>query len=394
MHTRAKQIVGEFARRHLSLIHAARREVLCALVLAVMGGHWLTLSCLARALTQRPTQRAALKSVDRLIGHERIGRESEVVAAALLQWWCRSGSPVVIAVDWSEVAPAGAFVELRAALTPLGTGRGMTVYQQVYPLAKLGNAKAERELLETLRGWVAEDIQVIVVSDAGFRRPWFTQVERCGWSWIGRIRQGVNVSRDNSVWESAQQWFEQASGKARRWSNCYLSKKAPWLCDMVLYKAHSRRRKLYRRPGHGSNSKAVKEARARAHEPWLLAHSGELKAYRPDEIVAMYERRMHIEECFRDTKSAVYGMGLEIARSRLQIRLQALLLIATLAAFLLWHIGQMAEAEGLQRQFKATTRVERELSVITLAILLCAQPHIPLSDHAQLALAQRLGIRI
>jgi len=390
----AAAIVSRFIETHLSAMHAARRGMLSALVIAAMCGQCLSLTRLSRAVQGRGCLKAAIKRVERLIGNARIKEETQIVGRELLEQLCRMREPLIIAVDWSALNPGGTLVELRAAVTRLGMGRALTVYQQVYPLAKLGNAKAERELLETLRGWVAEDIQVIVVSDAGFRRPWFTQVERCGWSWIGRIRQGVNVSRDNSVWESAQQWFEQASGKARRWSNCYLSKKAPWLCDMVLYKAHSRRRKLYRRPGHGSNSKAVKEARARAHEPWLLAHSGELKAYRPDEIVAMYERRMHIEECFRDTKSAVYGMGLEIARSRLQIRLQALLLIATLAAFLLWHIGQMAEAEGLQRQFKATTRVERELSVITLAILLCAQPHIPLSDHAQLALAQRLGIRI
>src|SRR5438477_7469755 len=164
-------------------------------------------------------------------------------------------------------------------------GRALTVYQRVYELKKLGNAKAERELLETLRAWIGEDIQVTVVTDAGFRRPWFAQVERLGWSWVGRIRRGVNVSRDASVWLSVAQCFEHASSKARRWSNCYLSKKAPWLCDMVLYKKRIRGRKLYRRPGHGSTPKATKEARVSAHEPWLLAHSGELKAYRADEIV-------------------------------------------------------------------------------------------------------------
>jgi hypothetical protein len=338
--------------------------------------------------------KASIKRVERLIGNARIEQEAHIIGQQLVEQLCRVREPLIIAVDWSAVNPGGTVVELRAAVTRLGMGRALTVYQQIHPLAKLGNAKAERELLETLRGWIAEDIQVTVVSDAGFRRPWFAQVERCGWSWIGRIRRGVNVSRDASVWVSAEHWFEQATSKARRWTNCYLSKKAPWLCDMVVYKAHARRRKLYRCAGHGSNSKAVKEARARAREPWLLAHSGELKAYRPDEIVAMYERRMQIEECFRDTKSVVYGMGLEIARSRLHMRLHALLLIATLAAFLLWHIGQIAEAEGLQRRFKATTRVGRELSVITLAMLLCAQHYIPLTDHAQLALAKRLGIRL
>lgn len=390
----AAAIVSGFIETHLDAIHASRRRVLGALVGAAMCGHCLSLTRLSRAVQGTGCLKASIKRVERLIGNARIEQETQIVGCQLLKQLCRVREPLIIAVDWSALNPGGTLVELRAAVTRLGMGRALTVYQQVYPVAKLGNAKAERELLETLRGWISEDMQVIVVSDAGFRRPWFMQVERCGWSWIGRIRRGVHVSRDGRVWVSAEQWFEQAKSKARRWANCYLSKKAPWLCDMVVYKAHSRRRKLYRRPGHGSSSKAVKEARARAREPWVLAHSGELKAYRPDEIVAMYERRMHIEECFRDTKSAVYGMGLEIARSRLQVRLQALLLIATLAAFLLWHIGQMAEAEGLHRRLKATTRVGRELSVITLALLLCTQHHMPLSDQAQRALAQRLGIRL
>ncbi len=106
----------------------------------------------------------------------------------------------------------------------------------------------------------------------------------------------------------------------------------------------------------------------------------------------MYAQRMQIEEAFRDTKSAVYGMGLEIGRSRSQLRLHALLLIAAIAAFLLWHIGQLAEAEGLHRRFKATTRATRELSLITLAILLCSREHIPLTSPGQLVLEQRLGI--
>ncbi|HEV8645047.1 MAG TPA: hypothetical protein VGR01_05705, partial [Burkholderiales bacterium] len=75
-------------------------------------------------------------------------------------------------------------------------------------------------------------------------------------------------------------------------------------------------------------------------------------------------------------------------------RLHALLLIHTLAAFLLWHIGQLAEAEGLHRRFKATTRTAREFSLITLACLLCALPQIPITSDALLALYQRLGLHL
>jgi hypothetical protein len=390
----AALIVSRFIETYLCGLHGARRRVLIALVGAAMNGQCVSLTRLSRGVLGTGCLKAAIKRVDRWIGHPCIEQEAQIVGRELLAQLCRARLPLVIAVDWSAVSPGGKFVELRAAVTRLGMGRALTVYQQVHPLKKLGNAKVERALLEALRAWIVEDIEVTVVTDAGFRRPWFAQVERLGWSWIGRIRRGVNVSRDGLDWVGAGQWFKHATGKARRWSQCYLSKDAPWLCDMVLYKSSARGRKAYRCPGHGSTPKAAREARASAHEPWLLAHSPKLGGYRPEEIVAMYSRRMHIEECFRDTKSAVYGMGLEIGRSRSPLRLHALLLIATVAAFLLWHIGQLGEADGLHRRFKATTRVARELSVITLAILLCAQPHIPLSRGARLALGQRLGIRL
>ena len=393
MHTHARKIVQGFVHGQLRLIHAARRELLCAAVSAVMGGHLLSLSRLARALMGQSTQKAALKRVDRLMGNHRIGQEAQVVGAALLRTLCWGGQPLVIAVDWSEVAPGGVFVELRASATRTGMGRGLTIYQQVYPESKLGNARAERALLKTLHAGMPAGAQVIIVTDAGFRRPWFTQVERLGWSWIGRIRAGVCVSRDRAHWEQASAWFAKATGKACRWSDCWLTRRFRFACDMVLYRRRAVGGKRYGRAGHGSTPKARREAKASAREPWLLAHSPQLRPFRAEEIVALYGLRMQIEENFRDSKSTQLGMGLEVSQSRSAPRLHALLLIGTLAAFLLWHIGQLAEAEGLHLRFKATTRVARELSIITLAKLLCAQHSLPLTDTAIRVLNERLGLR-
>ena len=393
MHTHARKIVQSFVQKHLSLIHAARRELFCAAVSAAMGGHLLSLSRLARALIGQSNQRAALKRVDRLMGNQRIAQEAKVVGAALLRMLCPSGQLLVIAVDWSAVAPDGAFVELRAIATRTGMGRGLTIYQQVYPESKLGNARAERALLQTLHEWMPAGVQVIIITDAGFRRPWFTQVEHLGWSWIGRIRGGVGVSRNAIHWKQASAWFAQATGKACRWSDCWLTRQFRFACDMVLYRRRAVGGKRYGRAGHGSTPKARREAKASAREPWLLAHSTELRTFRAEEIVALYGLRMQIEENFRDSKAAELGMGLEVSQSRSAPRLHALLLIGTLAAFLLWHIGQLAEAEGLHLRYKATTRVARELSIITLAKLLCAEHSLPLTDVAIKALNERLGLR-
>ena len=389
----AHLIVQRFIDTHLSRMHAARRRLLCAAVAAAMAGHVLSLSRLARAVTGEGRLKAALKRIDRLMGCPRVEQEAELAAQALLRQLCRAGQPLVIAVDWSAVAPAGEFVELRAAVTRLGMGRALSVYQRVYPLAKLGNGRAERALLDALRAWVDAHIEVTIVTDAGFRRPWFTYIEALGWNWVGRVRSGVCIGQADTHPIKAAHWFARATGRATRWHDCTLTACYAWPCDLVLVRSRRVGRKRYDRAGHGPSPKARAEARASAHEPWLLAHSRPLRTYRADEIVALYAQRMQIEENFRDTKSLSSGMGLELSRSRSAQRLHALLLIYTLAAFLLWHIGQLAEAEGLHRRFKATTRTARELSLITLACLLCTMPHLPLTDHALLALYQRLGLR-
>lgn len=389
----AKRIVQRFFETHLSAIHGARRGLFGDVIGAVMRGCFLSVTRLGRGVMEGGNLKAAIKRVDRLIRNDRIAEEARVIGGVLLGLLSRMATPLVIAVDWSAVSPGATFVELRAAVTWLGMGRALTVYQQVYARPMMGNRDAEFALLDDLRSWLPAGTQVIIVTDAGFRRPWFTHVERLGWSWIGRVRRGVCVSRDQRCWVGASMWFGKATRKAERWTNCWLTKKAAWLCDIVLFRRAVHSGKSYRCPGHGSTPKAMREAKISAREPWLLAHSPRLRHYRPDEIVAMYARRMQIEENFRDSKSAVYGMGSEIGRSRSDGRLHALLLIATLAAFVLWHIGQLAEAEGLHRRFKATTREERELSVIALAILLCVLPELPLTSEARRILDRRLGIR-
>jgi hypothetical protein len=392
MHTHARSIVQGFIQKQLRAIHTARRPLLCEAVSAVMGGGLLSLSRLARAVMGQGTQKAALKRVDRFIGNGRIGEEAQGIASALLRVLCRGRQPLVIAVDWSAVSAGAAFVELRATLTWLGMGRGLTIYQQVYPKSKAGSLRAERGLLEALHRAMPAGVEVIIVTDAGFRRPWFTDVEHLGWSWIGRIRTGVYLSREGIHWEEAGAWLARATHQPCRWINCWLTQTFRFPCDMVLYRRGQASTKRYRRAGHGSTPKARNEARASAKEPWLLAHSQRLRSFRPEQIVAMYAQRMQIEENFRDSKSTEFGMGLWVSQSRSALRLHALLLIGTLAAFFLWHIGQLGEAEGWYRRFKATTRTARELSIITLGKLLCLQPRLPLTDAAMRSLNQRCGL--
>lgn len=386
----AIEIVQRFFDLNLSGIHAARCPTFIAAVLAVMYGHLLTITQLAHGLLEKTGCKAAIKRIDRLTGNARIADEARLVAGALLKQLALMQTTLVIAVDWSAVSPGGEFAELRAVVTWPGMGRGLTVYQCVYPMRLQGNRAAEFKLLNDLWTVIPAGKRVIIVTDAGFRRPWFEHVERLGWGWIGRIR-GKTTLRHAGIRALISTWFPKATARATRWSDCALTR-AGFGCDVVLYRRGKTRRKTYRRPGHGSTARVKQDARASAREPWVLVHSSDLRYHRPDEIVAHYARRMQIEENFRDSKSAQYGMGLELSRSRSALRLQALLLISTLAAYLLWHIGQVAEAEGLQRRFKATTRETREHSVIRLAFKLIAHCLVlPFTPDGAQALRIRLG---
>jgi hypothetical protein len=386
----AKEIVQRFfALRGLQSIHAARRPTFVATVLAAMRGHWLSVTRLARGLIEDGGCKAAIKRVDRLIGNARIADEAQVIGAALLAQLIPMQVPLVIAVDWSAVSPGGRFAELRAAVTWSGMGRGLTVYQCVYPQRQQGSRKAESKLLQCLWTLIPKGTRVIVVTDAGFRLPWFKHIERLGWAWIGRIRGKTNLEHAG-VCARISTWFGQATSKAKRLIGCALTNDR-LACDAVLFRRGKTHRKFYRCAGYGPTARVTQDARHSAREPWLLAHSSDLRYHRADEIVAFYARRMQIEENFRDAKSANYGMGLEVSRSRSALRLHALLLIATLATYLLWHIGQVAEAEGLQRRFKATTREAREFSIISLALLLIStHVRLPLTPEGAHTLCRRL----
>jgi len=312
----ADRIVARFIEQALSGIHGARRRMLGAVVWAAMSGSMLSLSRLARGMTRSGGScRAALERVDRLVGSARVAQDAEEVARALLARLCRWLSPLVIAVDGSAATPGGTFVELRAAVVWLGMGRGLTVSQRVYAAALQGNGKTERALLRDLSRWVPKGTRVIVISDAGFRTPWFRAMERLGWGWIGRVRRGNQVRHGDGVWQDAVGWAHRAPAQAWRLADARLTQSERMACDLVRVKRLPTGRRRHRCPGHGPSPKADAEARTSAREPWVLAHSTGLRDLRADEIVTRpkiapgHVWPLDACDCFEVGKAARVGHG-------------------------------------------------------------------------------------
>lgn len=314
-------------------IHRSRIDSYKSVTAALMSGCRLSLCGLAVKLTG-PTLKSAVKRVDRLIGSTRVTEESFVLGRRIVEAVVRRREQLWVGIDWSPASPGSKFVELRASVLSEGVGRGRTFYQEVYPLEQLNDPDAEYAFLGTLSLMLPDEVPVILVTDAGFHRTWFCRAEEFGFEWVGRIREGQQIG-EAGHFEDTKAWFSRATAKPERVNDAALTKRYRKSCDLVLYRAPPKRRKDYRTPGHGSTHKAAAEARKSAAEPWLLACSPGLRAMPPEQIVAIYRCRMQIEENFRDHKSLPYGFGQELSRSRTAERIRALLLIGTIAAFLL-----------------------------------------------------------
>jgi hypothetical protein len=80
----------------------------------------------------------------------------------------------------------------------------------------------------------------ILVTDAGFRTPWFKQAEALGWDWVGRIRTRHEVQLPGEEeWIPSKSSYPQATstpkalGRARYKSLIFTSVRLPYLSSLL-----------------------------------------------------------------------------------------------------------------------------------------------------------------
>ena len=145
-----------------------------------------TLTELGRALIGPARVKHSIKRVDRLLGNCHLGAERfELYQALARRVVGRLRDPLIV-IDWSDLTPDRRWQLLRAAM-PIG-GRCLTLYEEIHPLTRFGNPRVHRAFLQKLKALLPEGVKPILITDAGFRAPWFKAVARLGWHWIGRIR--------------------------------------------------------------------------------------------------------------------------------------------------------------------------------------------------------------
>jgi hypothetical protein len=311
-------------------MHAARRRVLLGAVAALLMGRRLILMDLARAWPGAERVRAPLKRLDRLLGNGHLAGEREGLYAAMARWLVRHDHPIVV-IDWSELKTDGRFHLLRAAI-PVG-GRTLTVLEAVYRTQN--SPRAEKQFLKRLKALLPEGVRPILVTDAGFRAPWFRQVQRLGWEYVGRVRGRTRVQLGaEGPWIDGRTLYPSARRQPKQWVGASMVRNNPVACTLVLYRRRPQGRHVRTRDGARLHSYRSDKAARREREPWLLATS--LTAHSAHQIVALYKKRMQIEEGFRDLKCDRFGCAFTYSLTRSPERLAILLLIHALTTFLAW----------------------------------------------------------
>jgi hypothetical protein len=244
----------------------------------------------------------------------------------------------VLIVDWSEIKSDGRWHLLRAAVA--ARGRTLTVYEEVHPEARKNAPEVEAAFLARLHALLPQTVCPIVITDAGFRVPWFRAVESLGWHWVGRVRSTTRV-----CWLGQPRWFggrglhRTATARTRSLGAAWLAESNPIGCRLVLLRRPRHGRHQHTRLGARARNRYAEKMAARTKEPWLLAASASLNHLSATRIARLYAQRMQIEQSFRDLKSHRYGCAFEDTLTRDPRRLEMLLLLHALASLVAWLEG-------------------------------------------------------
>jgi len=329
---RVASIVREVCSNCRLKIHAVRFAAVVAVVETLVQVGRLSLSALGRGMSGPTAPKHSIKRVDRLLGNRHLWTERWLLFSSVT--WCvlRGGpwrrhrairSRPVIVVDWTHTVG-----NLRAlvAAVPIG-GRALTLYFEVHPERRLGNTNVQTRFLRALRDLLPPGCRPVIVTDAGFHGPFFREVLKLGWDFVGRLRGtataqpiagGPAVSKD--------ELYARASlvPRALGGFNLYTHSQSVRAALVLVRNRRKPGRKL-----PPPTSKEEREFRKSARDPWLLATS--LTRHKAANVVAIYAMRMQIEETFRDAKNHRFGWSLRHVRTRSVERMTILLMLTTLA---------------------------------------------------------------
>ena len=364
----ATQLLDTYLKKNCQGIHKTRMKTLITATVALMTGRKLSVTGLGRAMRTEAKTKHNIKRADRLVGSAAVNQDRPLIYQAMAKLIIGLQRRPVILIDWSDLSADREFHLLRASV-PVA-GRALTIYEESHHQRCDGNPRVHQYFLNQLQTILPRRCHPIIVTDAGFRTPWFRAVEAMGWDFVGRVGGHTMLSPSGlEDWVRVEEVFATATNRGRYLGKIDLVRKNPLTCHAYLLKKKKQGR--IKKTVFGERC-AMKHSEKNAHRertPWLIVTSLATSYANSQQIIHLYKTRMQIEEGFRDIKNSRWGLAFNEARCTTTYRYENLLLVAHLATLAVWMIGKIAELKQWHRQYQANTvKTEKVLSTFFLGL--------------------------
>ena len=146
----------------------------------------LSIAGLGRCLVSSTTVKHSIKRIDRLFGNRHLHNKRGHYYQTMVNMLIGSNPQPIILIDWSGLTHCGEYHFIRASVA-VG-GRALVLWESTYRERDYNSQQAHRAFIKELKALLPEDCCPIVVTDAGFKCPWYQLIREQGWDFVGRVR--------------------------------------------------------------------------------------------------------------------------------------------------------------------------------------------------------------
>lgn len=342
-------------------IHKARKRCLSRFIGDLLDYDiHLSVTEIGKKLSSSTSIKSKIQAANYLIGNKKLSSQISLIYQGLAQFFWGDSKELLILIDWSGSC-SNKLHTLTASI--VGHGRSIPLYHEVFCESQLGNVLAHEQFLQTLNHIIPPHTKVTLITDAGFRTPWFRQVIGYGWDVIGRIYDGFSFQKEGEKdWISLKEIDFGGPGKARLLGKGKIGKKTKRVSGYLYTYKEMLSGKPHKKNPYPDHEKQHSHS---YRNGWIIFSTIDKS---PHFMVNYYKKRMQIEQNFKDIKNRELGLGLRQNQSQTKERITMLWFLACLIIIISWWVGLMVETSNKHRCYQANTvKNKRVRSFIHLA---------------------------
>ena len=168
------RLLHNLFKKELPFVPKTRLQNLLDACKIAIQSNKLYLTGLGRELSNKNKTCSNIQKIDRLLGNLHLQKEQNDFYKVMFSYLIQDNSRPWLHVDWTCISSVTNLYVLRASLSM--TGRSIVIYEECHPKKKENNHATHKAFLNQLKKLLPPSVQPIIVTDAGFRGPWFQHI--------------------------------------------------------------------------------------------------------------------------------------------------------------------------------------------------------------------------